>query len=269
MMRRKRKDNVRRQGRARPVLTGLLALAGAAVMLYPTLSNLYYQHRYAQEAEAFANGQSAVETAALWESAEAYNAVLAEKKDQFVLTQEECEWIESCLNPLGTGMMGTVEIPKIHVDLPIYQGTEEKQLQSGCGWWPGTSLPTGGADTHSVITAHTGLAKAKLFTDLDQMEVGDRFTLHILDRSMTYEVDQILVTEPEELDALRIVPGEDFVTLYTCTPYGINSHRLLVRGQRVGEERAAEADRSMAWWIVPAALAGTAAAVLAGRRRRK
>ena len=264
MKRRKRKN----APCARTVLTGLLALAGAAVLLYPALSNLYYRHHYAQEAEAFAR-ETAAETDALWENAEAYNAALAEKEEQFVLTPEEREWIESCLNPLGTGMMGSVEIPKIHVDLPIYQGTEEKQLQSGCGWWPGTSLPTGGADTHCVITAHTGLAKAKLFTDLDQLKVGDRFTLHILDRSMTYEVEQILVTEPEEVDALRIVPGEDLVTLYTCTPYGINSHRLLVRGRRIGEERAGDADRSAVRWIVPAVLVGTAAAVLAGRRRRQ
>lgn len=264
MMRRKRKNT----SHARTILTGVLALAGAAVLLYPTLSNLYYRHRCAQEAEAFAR-VSAAETDALWESAEAYNAALTEKEEQFALTPEERERIENCLNPLGTGMMGSVEIPKIRVDLPIYQGTEEKQLQSGCGWWPGTSLPTGGADTHCVITAHTGLAKAKLFTDLDQLEVGDRFTLHILDRSMTYEVDQILVTEPEEIDALRIVPGEDFVTLYTCTPYGINSHRLLVRGRRIEEERSEETNRSMARWIVPAALMGTAAAVLAGRRKRR
>ena len=125
MKRRKRKN----APCARTVLTGLLLLAGAAVLLYPALSNLYYRHHYAQEAEAFAR-ETAAETDALWENAEAYNAALAEKEEQFVLTPEEREWIESCLNPLGTGMMGSVEIPKIHVDLPIYQGTEEKQLQS-------------------------------------------------------------------------------------------------------------------------------------------
>ena len=136
------------------------------------------------------------------------------------------------------------------MNLPIYQGTEEQQLQSGCGWWPGTSLPTGGSGTHCVITAHTGLTKAKLFTDLDRLETGDRFTLHILDRDMNYEVDQILVTEPEELAPLRIVPGEDLVSLYTCTPYGVNSHRLLVRGHRVEAEEA-DTERSFAWWSVP------------------
>lgn len=149
-------------------------------------------------------------------------------------------------------MMGSIEIPKIDVNLPIYQGTEEQQLQSGCGWWPGTSLPTGGSGTHCVITAHTGLTKAKLFTDLDRLETGDRFTLHILDRDMNYEVDQILVTEPEELAPLRIVPGEDLVSLYTCTPYGVNSHRLLVRGHRVEAEEA-DTERSFAWWSIPVA----------------
>lgn len=149
-------------------------------------------------------------------------------------------------------MMGSIEIPKIDVNLPIYQGTEEQQLQSGCGWWPGTSLPTGGSGTHCVITAHTGLTKAKLFTDLDRLETGDRFTLHILDRDMNYEVDQILVTEPEELAPLRIVPGEDLVSLYTCTPYGVNSHRLLVRGHRVEAEEV-DTERSFAWWSIPVA----------------
>ena len=250
MMRRKRTRSLR--DRALGWLAALLLAAGAVVLLYPALSNLYYQRQYAQAAETFAQGQSEAENAALWQAAEAYNMALAEKAEQFALTAEEREQIAACLNPLGTGMMGSIEIPKIDVNLPIYQGTEEQQLQSGCGWWPGTSLPTGGSGTHCVITAHTGLTKAKLFTDLDRLETGDRFTLHILDRDMNYEVDQILVTEPEELAPLRIVPREDLVTLYTCTPYGVNSHRLLVRGHRVEAEEA-DTERSFAWWSIPVA----------------
>ena len=269
-MRRKQSGRFARGNRAVNGLILLLLLAGAGVLLYPALSNAYYQHQYRQASAAFAQQQSGAENEELWQAAEAYNADLAEKKDQFALTAEERERIAGCLNPLGTGMMGNIEIPKIDVDLPIYQGTEEQQLQSGCGWWLGTSLPTGGGGTHCVITAHTGLTKAKLFTDLDQMETGDRFTLHILDRTMTYEVDQILVTEPEELEPLYIVPGEDLVTLYTCTPYGINSHRLLVRGHRVdGELSEAQETGHLEWWMAPAALAGGPVLWLLIRRKRR
>jgi sortase A len=156
-----------------------------------------------------------------------------EKKSQFWVDSEEIEYVSTLLNPLGTGMMGRIEIDRIHVNLPIYQGTDEQELQSGAGYWIGTSLPTGGESTHCVITAHTGLVKAKLFTDLDKLEEGDRFTLHVLDRDMTYEVDQILITEPEDMSALGIVEGKDYVTLYTCYPYGVNTQRLLVRGHRI------------------------------------
>lgn len=134
-----------------------------------------------------------------------------------------------------TGMMGYVDIPKLGVHIPIYHGTEERALQSGAGFWYGTSLPVGGENTHCVLAAHNGLVKAKLFTDLDKLEVGDRFTLDVLNETFTYEVDQILVTLPEETEELYIQNGKDLVTLYTCTPYGVNTHRLLVRGHRVTE----------------------------------
>ena len=130
-------------------------------------------------------------------------------------------------------MMGYIDIPKINVHLPIYQGIEEKELQSGAGYWLGSSLPTGGESTHCVITAHTGLVKAKMFTDIDQLEIGDLFTLFVLNRQLTYEVDQILITEPDDIKDLYIVDGKDYVTLYTCYPYGVNTERLLVRGSRV------------------------------------
>ena len=128
-----------------------------------------------------------------------------------------------------------VDIPKIGVHVPIYHGTEERALQSGAGFWYGTSLPVGGENTHCVLAAHNGLVKAKLFTDLDKLEVGDRFTLDVLNETFTYEVDQILVTLPEETEELYVQNGKDLVTLYTCTPYGVNTHRLLVRGHRVTE----------------------------------
>lgn len=218
------------------VLIVLLILVGLGVMLYPTLNDLYFRWKASREIAQFnqvAEGAKK-DYSDLWAAAEQFNRELAEKGSfSTPATAEYAEYMSQFLNPLGTGMMGYVDIPKIGVNLPIYQGTEEKQLQSGAGYWLGTSLPTGGENVHCVITAHTGLVKAKMFTDLDKLEEGDTFTLSILDRVMTYEVDQILVTEPDEINPLKIVQGEDYVTLYTCTPYGVNTHRLLVRGHRI------------------------------------
>lgn len=225
----------------------LLFLAGLGVLTYPLFSDIYYQHKYEEEIAAWEASRPQKDYSALWQEAEQYNAELAEKGEQLYLFAGEQERVWSLLNPMGNGMMGYVEIPKIHVRLPIYQGTEEAELQSGCGWWIGTSLPTGGESTHCVITAHNGLVKAKLFTDLDQLEIGDVFSLSILDRVMAYEVDQILVTEPEEMEPLMIVPGEDLVTLYTCVPYGVNTHRLLVRGHRVETPVEAAEGLNLKW----------------------
>lgn len=227
-------------------LVVILVLAGLGLILYPTVSDMYATWQYNKEIEAY-NATRAQETAArnekLWADAEEYNRDLLDKTEQFSVSSDELERVEGLLNPLGNGMMGYVNIPKIDVALPIYQGTDEKELQSGAGWWIGSSLPTGGESTHCIITAHTGLSKAKLFTDLDQLELGDRFTLTILDRTLEYEADQILVVVPTDYEPLYIVEGEDYVTLYTCTPYGVNTHRLLVRGARVDavQETAAEA----------------------------
>lgn len=216
----------------------LLLFAGLGVLLYPTLSDIWMRWKLSREIGQYNQVSEAVKEdyKELWEAAEEYNRYLTEKEFQFILSEDERQWISTLLNPQGTGMMGYISIPKIHVNLPIYQGTEEKELQSGAGWWMGSSLPTGGESTHCIITAHTGLVKAKMFTDVDQLVIGDTFTLSILNRELTYEVDQILVVEPEDMSELMIKDGEDYVTLYTCTPYGINSHRLLVRGRRVPEE---------------------------------
>lgn len=190
-----------------------------------------------------------------------------EKPDRLTPDEAEAERVFGLLNPDGgSHMLGYLEIPAINVELPVFRGTEERQLQAGAGWWIGTRLPTGGESTHCVITAHTGLAKAKLFTDLDQLAAGDRFTVTVLDRKLTYEVDQILVTEPDEVDALEIVEGEDYLTLYTCTPYGVNTHRLLVRGRRVQPEAEPlpeeTAEKTPPRWapllLLPAAGAGVA-----------
>ena len=139
----------------------------------------------------------------------------------------------ACLNLAGDGTMGYVEIPKIDIKIPIYHTVSEEVLQIAAGHLEGSSLPVGGTDTHTVVSAHRGLPSAALFTDLDQLEVGDHFMFYILDEILCYEVDQITIVEPEETDALAVEPGEDLATLLTCTPYGVNSHRMLVRGHRV------------------------------------
>lgn len=231
---------MKKKPRITTILIILLFLVGLGVLFYPTASDLYYRWQAKQEIEAYneAAGQiaetSGKDYSELWEAAEAYNRQLAQRGNAMMdVSEEEEAEIFNLLNPLGTGMMGSIEIPAIQVNIPIFQGTGEKALQSGAGFWLGTSLPTGGPSTHCVLTAHNGLVKAKMFTDLDKLQMGDQFTLHILDRDLTYQVDQILVTEPEDTSALQIVEGKDYVTLYTCTPYGINTHRLLVRGVRV------------------------------------
>ena len=234
-------------------LVVILVLAGLGLILYPTVSDMYATWQYNKEIEAY-NATRAQETAArnenLWADAEEYNRDLLDKSEQFSVSSDELERVEGLLNPLGNGMMGYVNIPKIDVALPIYQGTDEKELQSGAGWWIGSSLPTGGESTHCIITAHTGLSKAKLFTDLDQLELGDRFTLTILDRTLEYEADQILVVVPTDYEPLYNVEWEDYVTLYTCTPYGVNTHRLLVRGARVEAGQETEAEAGGTNWLL-------------------
>lgn len=263
------------------VLVGVLFLVGAGVMLCPTMSDLYVRRQLQKELAQYnqvTQGEEA-DYSELWAAAEDYNRRLAEKDNQFAVSEEEMEEISVLLNPLGTGMMGHIDIEKISVHLPVYQGTEESALQAGAGWWIGTSMPTGGPGTHCVLTAHTGLVRAKMFTDLDQMEEGDTFSLTVLDRVLTYEVDQILITEPEEIEPLLIVDGEDYCTLYTCYPYGVNTERLLVRGHRIPtpetEKTAVSVltEESSRPWLAAAAAAalaaGIAVAVVIKKRKRK
>lgn len=265
MSKQRRKSGNKSRGTA--VLAVLLLLVGLGVMLFPTFSDLYYRWEASREIAQYNRALEAQpeDYSELWAAAEAYNRQLASRAaDPTAAVESElAEQVRQYLNPLGNGMMGYVDIPKIGVHLPIYQGTQESALQAGAGHWLGTSLPTGGASTHCVLTAHNGLVKAKMFTDIDQLEEGDTFTLTVLDRVLTYEVDQILTTLPDELEPLRIVEGQDYVTLYTCTPYGINTHRLLVRGHRIPTPETEsiqqgtiiETVESCAWLFFPALLA--------------
>lgn len=169
----------------------------------------------------------------LWARAQDYNAELLKKQNRWAFSEEDTEEYEQVLNVGGTGIIGYVEIPSIKVSLPIYHGTDEAVLQIAVGHIQGSSLPVDGENTHCVVSGHRGLPSAKLFTDLDEMKEGDLFMIRVLDEILTYEVDQIHIVLPEDLTALEIEEGKDLCTLVTCTPYGINTHRLLVRGHRV------------------------------------
>ena len=213
----------------------LIFLVGLSVMLYPTVSdyvNQRHQSRALASYDETVNEMSDADYTAYFEAADAYNQRLAATPNSF-FTPEQVSGYDETLDVSGTGIMGYITIPRIGVELPVYHGTSDGVLQVAAGHLEGSSLPVGGAGTHAVISAHRGLPSAKLFTNLDQLEVGDTFTITILDRVLTYEVDNISIVLPTETDNLKVVDGKDYVTLMTCTPYGINSHRLLVRGRRI------------------------------------
>ena len=172
----------------------------------------------------------------MWAEAEAFNEYLSKKTNRFNLTQEELATYNSILDVTGTGIMGYIDIPSIKISLPIYHGTDESILQIAIGHIAGTSFPIGGEGTHAAVSGHRGLPSARLFTDIDKLQAGDKFLLQMLDRTLTYEVDQIRIVLPQELQDLEIDPYQDYVTLITCTPYGVNTHRLLVRGHRVDND---------------------------------
>ncbi|MGM9549392.1 MAG: class C sortase [Faecousia sp.] len=221
----------------------LVFLTGLSLLLYPSISdysNATHQTRViTQYAEQMKNLDSNVYQQ-LWADARSYNQTLPGKGSRFQMTDEERAEYNALLNLSGNGMMGIIEIPTIRCTLPIYHGTEETVLQSAVGHVEGSSLPTGGAGTHCVLSGHRGLPSARLFTDLNKLVEGDIFIMQILDETLTYEVDQILIVDPYRIDSLNIEEGMDYCTLVTCTPYGVNTHRLLVRGHRI--ENQAETD---------------------------
>lgn len=217
------------------ILLVLVLIIGLSLLLYPTVSNYWnslHQTKAIIDYDAAMSNLQPEDFSAFFEVAEEYNRKLS-KISYPLMYFEQVEGYEKALDISGTGIMGYITIPKINVQLPIYHGTSEGVLQIAVGHVQGSSLPTGGAGTHSVFSAHRGLPSARLFTDLDKMEVQDTFYVTVLDRLLTYQVDQIIIVEPDEVEELYAKADRDYCTLITCTPYGINSHRMLVRGHRI------------------------------------
>ena len=262
----------------------LVLLAGVSLLLYPTVSD-YWNARHASKAVAdYTQNVQALDQDAydeLLAAAEDYNRSLLTRENGFFLTEEQQAQYESLLDISGTGIMGYIEIPNIKLSLPIYHGTEESVLQIAVGHLDWSALPVGGEGTHCVLSGHRGLPSAKLFTNLDQLREGDTFTLRVLDEVLCYEVDQIRIVEPQDTAALLPEPGQDLCTLVTCTPYGVNTHRLLVRGHRIETPDSADAIRvtSDAMQIepilvapavgVPLVLLAVAILLLSDRRHRR
>ena len=214
----------------------LIGLVGAGLIAYPTFADWWNSFHQSRAVASYAQAVSSLDEKKydeIFASAEAYNQGLAETNVRWNLSEEEKAAYRAELDINNTGIMGYIDIPKIKVTLPVYHGVDEAVLQVAIGHLEGTSLPVGGESTHCVVSGHRGLPSAKLFTDIDKLVAGDTWTITVLNRTLTYEVDQIRVVEPTDLSDLKIEAGKDYCTLVTCTPYGVNTHRLLVRGHRV------------------------------------
>ena len=226
----------KKKGNFTTFILTLILLTGLSLLLYPSVSNywnsLHQTKAIAKYAEDVVNLDNDTYDQ-LWQDAASYNQSLLTRSNTYLLSDEQKAEYDRLLDVSGLGVMGYIEIPSIDCSLPIYHGTEESVLQIAVGHLEWSSLPVGGESTHCVLSGHRGLPSAKLFTNLDKLQKGDIFMLRVLDEVLTYEVDQILIVEPQETGSLRIVEGKDYCTLVTCTPYGINTHRLLVRGHRI------------------------------------
>ena len=226
----------KKNGSASTIALVAIFFVGLSVLLYPTISDFWNEKRQSQ---AIINYDDLIvdltpeDYSDLFAEADTYNGKIRNMAYPFLNHKNIEEEYYKTLDINGDGMMGYITIEKIKVQLPIYHGTSDKVLNSAVGHVEGSSLPVGGKSTHAILSAHRGLPSAKLFTNLDKLEEGDIFTIRILDRTITYQVDQVLIVLPHETDSLNIVPGKDFCTLVTCTPYGINTHRMLVRGKRI------------------------------------
>lgn len=228
------------------ILLILALFAGLSLLLYPTVSD-YWNSLHASQAVAdYAENVRNLEAEKyeqVLQDAKSYNQMLPYEQTTFALSEEEKEAYDALLDISGTGVMGYIEIPTVNISMPVYHGTEDAVLQIAVGHLEWSSLPVGGESTHCVLSGHRGLPSAKLFTNLDKLVAGDKFIMRVLDEVLTYEVDQILIVEPTDVSTLIIEAGKDLCTLVTCTPYGINSHRLLVRGHRIENQDEAKAIR--------------------------
>lgn len=225
------------------ILLVTILLAGVGLLLYPTVSDYWNSFHQSKAVVSYVENVTNIDDEQyekLWNNAVAYNEKLAENGIQWTLTDEEKEEYNEYLKVDDSGIMAYIDIPVIDCSLPIYHGTDESVLQIAIGHIEGSSLPVGGEGSHCVVSGHRGLPSARIFTDLDKLVEGDIFLIHTLDATLTYEVDQIRIVEPTDLSDLQIEEGKDLCTLVTCTPYGINTHRLLVRGHRIENEEEAE-----------------------------
>ncbi|MGN8753971.1 class C sortase [Blautia sp. HCP3S3_C4] len=224
----------------------IVFFVGVSVLLYPTVSDYWNSLHQSQAIATYADSVENMDEQdyeKLWDAAVSYNQKLFQSGHGLGLKDEEKEEYNKLLDVSGTGIMSYIEIPKIKCSLPVYHGTDEGVLQIAVGHIEGSSLPVGGLNTHCVLSGHRGLPSAKLFSNLDKLEEGDIFMIRTLDQTLTYEVDQIRIVLPDEVENLKIEEGKDLCTLVTCTPYGINTHRLLVRGHRVANQEEAEVVR--------------------------
>ena len=218
------------------ILAVLVFITGLSLLLYPTVSNYFNSLHQSKVVSHYSDALEKMDEAqkqAAIDAAVQYNALLVSNDARFTPSEEETRLYNSLLNPDGTGMMGYITIPEIRCKLAIYHSVDDSVLQVGVGHLEGSSLPVGGSSTHCVISGHRGLPSARLFTDIDRLEKGDLFYLHVYGKILAYEVDKISVVEPEDYGPLEIEEGKDLCTLLTCTPYGINTQRLMVRGHRV------------------------------------
>ena len=230
------KENPEMKQRILNFILTLILITGLSLLLYPSVSNWWNAKHQSRAIASYSEAIEKVDTAAYEAaraSAMAYNRTIPMDKSRFEMSDEQRALYDRELNLAGDGIMGIIEIPDIGVELPLYHGTSEAVLQVAAGHIEGTSLPVGGPGTHCALSGHRGLPSARLFTDLDQLSEGDVFLMHILNETLTYQVDQILIVKPYELEGLAVEEGKDYCTLVTCTPYGINTHRLLVRGVRI------------------------------------
>lgn len=221
------------------IILVVILLAGVGLIAYPGFSdwwNSFHQTRAIAEYTATVANMDKEEFDRMWAEAEEFNKSLIGNPGRYTPSNEEKELYKSILDVTGTGIMGYIDIPSIKISLPVYHGTDEAILQIAIGHIIGTSFPIGGEGSHCAVSGHRGLPSAKLFTDIDKLQAGDKFLLQVLDRTLTYEVDQIRIVLPQELQDLEIDPYSDYCTLITCTPYGVNTHRLLVRGHRVDND---------------------------------